>query len=61
MLCMNSPDVLLTTVKTAGLYLIPIKSYFKNTQLHYILKWILVRFKHIHYIDWHNLHAYGTG
>ena len=39
---MNSPDVLLTTVKIAGLYLIPIKSYSKNTQLHYILKWILV-------------------
>ena len=50
---MNSPYVLLTTVKTAGLYLIPIKSYSKNTQLHYILKWILDQ--ELEFVDHHRL------
>ena len=34
---------LFPTVKTAGLYRIPVKSYSKNTHGFSIMKWILVR------------------
>jgi hypothetical protein len=34
--------LLFPTVKTAGLYLLPIKSYSKNTQGSSILKWIII-------------------
>jgi hypothetical protein len=34
-------DLLFRTVKTAGLHLIPIKNYSKNTHPSSILKWII--------------------
>ena len=35
------------TVKTAGLYLVPIKSYSKNNQVPYILERIVVELYHL--------------
>ena len=38
-----SPRFLFRILKTAGLYLVPIKSYSKNNQVPSILKWIVVK------------------